>query len=362
MQTFRTIPASIALNIMAIVAFTVFLALPQAAHAQEGELNLLTDLNTPFPPGCLAIDVPEQPAGDDNLLVDQLVQMPSINSASRDQPVLVQMWRVACADEGFSVVVVRLDPVNNDALVLVPQLFAGAGSVQNPFHEAQLIKLPGSGNLGASGSILPVSGSTWMLGVNPVAIDLNGLFLFDDYNEEFTVELNWGSYSTAQPEQVRFLLDRFEPALDPPQFAQPVLHGRYSGQWVLAGAPRQGLVLQIAERITDNFVFAIFFTYLDGQPVWVVGNSTPAVATPGAVSIAMTTLENGAFITDPNQPPRDNVIASDAGSISILPLNCNRIRLSYDFTPLGHGTGTIELDRLVRIAGHDCNPWDDGTN
>ena len=136
MQTFRTIPASIAVNIMAILAFTVFLALPQAAHAQEGELNLLTDLNTPFPPGCLAIDVPEQPAGDDNLLVDQLVQMPSINSASRDQPVLVQMWRVACADEGFSVVVVRLDPVNNDALVLVPQLFAGAGSVQNPFHEA----------------------------------------------------------------------------------------------------------------------------------------------------------------------------------------------------------------------------------
>lgn len=359
MRAFTFFQGFVPMAVQAIVALGLALAAPTDARAQAGELNVFTDLNTPFPPGCLSIDIPEQPASADNLLVDQLVQMPSINSSSRDEPVELQIWRVACADDGFSVVVVRLDPVNNDALVLVPQLFAGAGDVQNPFHEAQLIKLPGTGNLGASGSILPVSGSTWMLAVNPVSIDLGTLFLFTEYNDQFTLELNWGSYSTAQPEGVRFLLDQFEPALDPPQFDQPVLNGRYSGQWVLEGAPRQGLVLQIAERISDNFVFAIFFTYLDGQPVWVVGNSTPAVVTPGAVSIAMATLENGAFITDPNQPPREDVIASNAGTISILPLNCNQIRVSYDFSPLGHGSGTIDLNRLVRIAGHDCNPWAD---
>jgi hypothetical protein len=355
----RAFPTNPAVAVRTVAAFVLSLTLPLGAGAQTGELNLLTDLNTPFPPGCLSIDIPAQPASAENLLVDQLVLMPSINSSSRDQPVEVQMWRVACADEGFSVVVVRLDPVNNNALVLVPQLFAGAGDVQNPFHEAQLIKLPGSGNLGASGSILPVSGSTWMLGVNPVSIDLSTVFLFTEYNDQFTLELNWGSYSTAQPEAVRFLLDQFEPTLDPPQFDQPVLNGRYTGQWVLDGAPRQGLVLQIAERISDNFVFAIFFTSLDGQPLWVVGNSTPAVVTPGPVSIAMATLENGAFITDPNQPPREDVIASNAGTISILPLNCNQIRVNYDFSPLGHGSGTMDLDRLVRIAGHDCNPWAD---
>lgn len=350
----RTLP-----TISAIAALALAFTLPLGARAQSGELNLLTDLNTPFPTGCLSIDIPEQADSPDNLLINQRVQMPSINSSSRDQPVDVQIWRVACADPGFSVVVVRLDPVNNNALVLVPQLFAGAGDVQNPFHEAQLITLPGSGNLGASGSILPVSGLTWMLGVNPVAIDLSTTFLFDDYNEQFTLELNWGSYSIAQPESVSFLLDRFEATLDPPQFSQPVLNGRYSGQWVLDGAPRQGLVLQIAERISDNFVFAIFFTYINGQPVWVVGNSTPAVTTPGAVSIAMTTLENGAFISDPNQPPREDVIASPAGTISILPLDCNQIRVNYNFTPLGQGSGSMELTRLVRIAGYDCNPWAD---
>ena len=158
---------------------------------------------------------------------------------------------------------------------------------------------------------------------------------------------------------MRFVLDRFEPLLDPPQFDEPVLNGRYSGQWTLPGAPRQGLVLQIAERVeADNFVFAIFFTYLDGRPVWVVGNTSPALAQPGPVTIQMATLENGAFIADPDQPPRDDVTAAEAGSITIEVLDCNNIRVDYDFSPLGHGTGSMDLERLVRIAGYDCNPWE----
>ena len=322
-----------AFPITALAALVLSAALPRSADAQTGELNVFTDLNVPFPPGCLSIDIPETAASAENLLVDQLVAMPSVNSTTRDENVRVQAWRVACDDDGFSVVLVRLDPVDDNALVLVPQVFVDIGDVQNPFFEGQLIKLPGSGNLGASGSILPVDGSTWMLGVNPVSIDGSRLFFFDNYNEEFTLELN------------------------PRQFEQPVLNGRYSGQWTLAGAPRQGLVLQIAERISDNFVFAIFFTYLEGQPVWVVGNSTAGPVQPGAVNIPMATLQGGAFISDPNQPLRDEVIPSSAGSISVVPIDCNRLRVDYDFTPLGFGTGTLELDRLVRIAGHDCNPW-----
>jgi len=329
------------------------------ANAQfGGELNLLTDLGTPFPPGCLSIDLPQQPANPD-ILVDQIVNMPSVNSNNRDQPVRVQVWRVACADEGFSVVMVRMDPVNNDAIVVVPQVFAEAGSVQEPFHEAQLMQIPGSGNVGATGGILPVNGQAWMLGVNPISIDGQTVFVPEDYNATFTMELNWGSYSGASTEGVVFLLLEFEPTLDPPQFDEPVLNGRYTGQWVLDGAPRQGLVLQIAEQIDENFVFAIFFTYLNGQPIWVVGNTTPDLAQPGPVTIEMATLENGAFISNPTQPPRDDVISSNAGSITIEVIDCNRIRVTYDFSPLGQGTGSMELDRLVRIAGYDCNPWAD---
>lgn len=326
-------------------------------YAQTGELNLLTDLGTPFPPGCLSIGLPDQPSSGENLLVDNNIPAPSVNSPSRDASVRVRIWRVACDDDGFSVILVRLRQSGGSDPVVVPQVFADAGDVELPLHEAQLLALPGAGNVGASGGIVTTSGTTWMLAVDPVSIDGETTFLPEDYNETITVELNWGSYATAQPEGRVFVLDRFEPSLDPPQFDQPVLNGRYSGQWTRPGAPRQGLVLQIAEQIDDNFVFAIFFTYLDGEPVWVVGNTSPALTQPGAVTIPMSTLENGAFISDPNQPDADQVGVNDAGSIDIEVIDCNNIRVDYDFSPLGKGTGSMDFERLIRIAGYDCNPW-----
>lgn len=340
-----------------ILAATLMAGAAAGTQAQLGEINLLTDLGTPFPPGCLSIDLPEQPRSEDSLLVDTNVAAPSVNSNSRDGSVRVRIWRVACDDDEFSVVLVRMTQNGGANPIVVPTVFADAGDVELPFHEAQLLLLPGAGNVGATGGIITEQGTTWMLGVDPISIDGATNFLPEDYNATFTLEFNWGSFATAQPEGTRFVLDQFAPEIDLPQFDQPVLNGRYSGQWVLAGAPRQGLVLQIAELIDENFVFAIFFTYLDGQPIWVVGNSSPALTQPGPVAIQMSTLENGEFISDPNQPTAEQVLVASAGSIQIEVIDCNRIRVNYDFSPLGKGTGSMELDRLVRIAGYDCNPW-----
>ncbi|MDT8438889.1 MAG: hypothetical protein RQ729_07780 [Wenzhouxiangellaceae bacterium] len=342
--------------LLLISALALHGALP--ARAQTGELNLLTDLGTPFPPGCLAIDLPRQAASSENILVDEFVSAPSAQGTVRDSEVRVQVWRVACADDGFSVVLVRLTQTAGRNPVVVPTVFADVGRVDVPFHEAQLITLPGSGNVGASGGILTTTGTTWMLAVQPVSIDGRTQFLPADYNNEFTLEVNWGNFSPALPEGALFTLDRFEPSVDPPQFARPVLNGRYSGQWIRPGAERQGLVLQIAEQIDANFVFAVLFTYLDGSPVWVVGNTGADQAKPGPVTIDdMVTLQGGAFITDSMQPAENDIPAVRAGSISIEPVDCNRIRVDYDFSPLGKGIGSMELQRLIRIAGYDCNPW-----
>jgi len=340
-----------------ILAAALLAGTAAGIKAQTGELNLLTDLGTPFPPGCLSIDLPEQPRSQDSLLVDSNVAAPTINANSRNGSIRLRIWRVACDDEDFSVVLVRMSQNGGANPIVVPTVFADAGDVELPFHEAQLLLLPGAGNVGATGGIVTEEGTTWMLAVDPIAIDGATTFLPEDYNATFTVEFNWGSFATAQPEGTRFVLDQFEPTLDLPQFDQPVLNGRYSGQWTRPGAFRQGLVLQVAEQVDGNFVFAIFFTYLDGQPIWVVGNSSAGLTQPGAVSIPMATLENGAFISDPNQPPVDQVTADSAGSIEIEVIDCNRIRVNYDFSPLGKGTGSMELERFVRIAGYDCNPW-----
>ena len=326
-------------------------------QAQTGELNLLTDLGTPFPPGCLSIDLPEQPRSPDSVLVDTNVAAPTINSNSRDGRVRVQIWRVACDDDDFSVVLVRLSQSGGDNPIVVPTIFAEAGDVELPFHEGQLLLLPGAGNVGATGGIITEGGTTWMLAVDPIAIDGRTEFLPADYNATFTVEFNWGSFATARPEGIRFVLLEFVPELDLPQFDQPVLNGRYSGQWTRPGAPGQGLVLQVAEQDDENFVFAIFFTYLDGQPIWVVGNTLAGLTQPGAVPIQMQTVENGAFISDPNQPPREQLDRNPAGNIEIEVIDCNTIRVNYDFSPLGKGSDTMQLERFIRIAGYDCNPW-----
>jgi len=345
-------------------ALILALSVP-TVHAQSGELNFLTDLNTPFPPGCLSIDIPSQPRTDDSVLVEQTLAVPSLNSQTLDAQVRLTIWRVACADEGFSVVLLRLQHLEGP-VITVPHLWAEAGSVEVPRHAAQLLGIPGSGPVGATGEFLfQGERRTWMLTVEPVRFndaDSNApFFLPENYNETFTLELTWESLTPAADSFFTFQIARFEPDLDPPQFDQTVLNGRYSGMWERPGAERQALLLQIAELIDSNFVFAIFFTYLDGQPTWVTGNSSPEAAQPGPVTMdPMVTLSQGAFITDEDQPPKEQVdqTQTKAGSMSIEAIDCNTIRVDYDFTELGKGTGSMELNRAIRIAGYDCNPWE----
>jgi hypothetical protein len=330
---------------------------PALALGQAGELNLLTDLGTPFPPGCLSIDLPEQPSDPDSLLVDNNIAVPSALSDFNDASVNVRVWRVACADEGYSVVLVRLEQIAGNPVV-IPQVYAEAGDVDRPFHEAQLLTIPAAGNVGATGGIVTNAGTTFMLAVEPVSIDGQTTFLPEDYNEQFTVEFTWEAFSSAETVNFPVLLDRFEPSLDPPQFEDTVLNGRYSGQWILPGTPKTGLVLQIAERGDQNNVFVIFFTYRNGAPFWIVGNTEAGTTEPGPVTIDMLETADGEFISRPNQPADTDVPFADAGQITIRAKDCNTIEVDYDFTPLGEGAGSFDMERLIRIAGYDCNPWE----
>lgn len=337
--------------------FLLSVLLPGLAAAQTGELNLLTDLGTPFPPGCLSIDIPEQPEDPDSLLVDSNIAVPEALSDVNGATVNVQAWRVACADDGYSVVLVRLTQISGTPVV-IPQVYAEAGDVERPFHEAQLVSIPGAGNVGATGGIVSNAGTTWMLAVEPVSIDGQTTFLPEDYNEQFTLEFTWEAYSVSNSVNFPVLLDRFEPSLDPPQFADTVLNGRYSGQWILPGTPKTGLVLQIAENGDENFVFAIFFTYRNGEPYWIVGNTSSGLTQPGPVTIDMLETSNGEFISRPDQPVDGDVPFADAGRITIRAKDCNTLEVDYDFSPLGEGTGSFDMERLIRIAGYDCNPWE----
>lgn len=344
----------------ALPALLALLLAPATAPAQTGELNLLTDLGTPFPPGCLSIDLPEQPSDPDSVLVDNDITVPTVVGSNQPTAdINVKIWRVGCADEGYSVVLVRLEQVSGSDLVVTPLVFAEAGDVFEPEHVANLLTIPTGGDqVGASGGIVTNVGTTYMLTVEPINVFGDKTFLPEDYNEQFTVEFTWAAYSDLESVDFDVVLDRFEPSLDPPQFDEPVLNGRFTGQWVAEGRERQGLVLQVAETGDANFLFAIFFTYLDGAPLWVTGNTTAIQFQPGPISVDALRFDGGEFFADPNQPPASAIDATTIGAFTISVIDCNTIQLDYDFTDIGEGTGSLVMTRLVRVAGYDCNPWE----
>ena len=325
-----------------------------------GEINVLTDLKSPFPPGCVAVSLPQAPVSSDNELFDRIVTVPSVEAGVAHARVRIRIWRTGCHDEGFSVVMVRLRKISGGP-VLVPAVFADAGQVELPYHLAQLIRHPAVGDVGATGNVINQAGVTYMLAVDRISLDGETVFTPDDYNEWFTLELYWGDYAGTDPVIDRVLIDvaSYDPAFDPPQNDYPILHGRMSGQYTVDGLPYSGLVLQIGEAFDDsNNVTAIFFTYIDGVPFWVLGAATDLEPGFDIVTLDMLELYGGEFITSPpgSYNPEDVEIYS-IGTMTVEALDCNTLLVGYNFHEGGLGAGEFEANRLLRMAGYDCNPW-----
>ncbi len=339
---------------------TLLLGLLIACNASAtGEINVLTDLYSPFPPGCVGLELPIAPSSADNVMWDTVENAPIIGSNIASADVRVQIWRVGCADDGYSVVMVRLTNQSQDE-VLIPQIFVDTEVKDGLlWHDAQLITNPAVGNISAAGSVMPAAGRTFMLGVEPLSLfDDETVFTPADYNNEFFLELFWGWYSSGVENPQLFPIDSYRAALDPPQFAFPRLHGRMSGSYTVPGKEATGLFLNVAELADDNnFVFAVFFTYLDGAPVWVVGNTPGIEPGPDIVTLDMQLIEGGRFFTDPASFTDADTVRESIGELQIEVLDCNTLLLNYDFADSGLGVGSLTVNRLARIAGYDCNPW-----
>lgn len=340
-----------------LLALTLLIA---GRAAATGEINVLTDLKSPFPPGCVAVSLPEAPASQANTLFNENIAVPSVGSSGKDARVQVTIWRTGCHDSGFSVVMVRFQKTSGDFAVLVPKVYAEAGDVNRPMHVAQLLHHPAVGNVGASANIINEDPVTYMLGVDPFSIDGETEFWPEDYNDAFTLEFFWGDFSPfAAPDGELFLIPAYDPELDPPQNEYQVLHGRMSGQYVFEGLPNNGLFLQIGEEFDDtNTITATFFTYMNGEPFWVIGAKNQLEPGFDIVTLDMLEVEGGEFFTvPPGSYTGDDVSWESIGTMTIEALDCNRLLIGYNFSEAGLGSGSLEAERLVRTAGYDCNPW-----
>lgn len=343
-----------------LLALTFVLAGQASA---TGEINVLTDLKSPFPPGCVAVSLPQDSTSPQNELFNEILSIPSVVDGQAAANVRVKIWRVGCHDEGFSVVMVRLKKLSGGT-VLVPRVFAQAGVVDVPNHVAQLIRHPAVGDVGATGNVVSEGGITYMLGVDPFSLDGETTFTPTDYNEDFTLELYWGDYAPGADPNFRLLtIPFYDPQFDPPQSEFQVLHGRMSGQYTVGGLPNSGVVLQIGEQYKPNgpdtnSVTALLFTYINGAPFWVIGSAADLQPGFDLVTLDMLELEGGQFMTSPpGSYDRDDVDVFPVGTMTIEALDCNTLLVGINFNEGGLGQAQFEADRLIRMAGYDCNPW-----
>src|SRR5690625_2663262 len=111
-----------------------------------GGINVLTDLQSPFPPGCVAVELYDEPASSANELYRKDLQVPSVEPGWADATVRVTIWRTGCHDDGYSVVMVNLKHLGGGP-ALVHKLFAEAGAAEEPMHTAETLRLPASGTV-----------------------------------------------------------------------------------------------------------------------------------------------------------------------------------------------------------------------
>jgi len=310
-----------------------------------------------IPHGCLvynpgAVNIPHEA----RLFFDGIVQS---DSGLGTTELRVRGWREGCHEPGRSIILFDLEQVDP---------FAGETSARFPTevfletsdgsrYSARMLSGPSNNerNPGWEGSReLPNyrperSGFTFM--IDSVDPDLT----VDQYNGDITVRFEDIELDFDWLLPLIVDVPAYDPGSLPPRFAAPALHGRYSGQWVSPDLPRSGLSLQVGETAQNqNYVFAIWFTYLDGEPIWVVGN-TDLLIGRGRVELEMLRLEGGGFVTNPGTFDSSDIDTETIGTMTLRALHCNALEAEMDFTAAGLGSQTLILDRLIRIAGYDCD-------
>jgi len=257
-------------------------------------------------------------------------------------------WRIACPGAGRSALALSVSVLESNAA---------------PVPEVSLARAPGGEQVPAQFSLFPDPFSNLGQTLLPIAyeepqgqvtvlIDSHSpLLSVDEYNGAVNVTLEWPGQDPLVL-TYRSLAD----SVAVPQEEAPFLNGRYSGQWVVDGLDRQGLVLQVGEINADrNFVFAVMFTYFNGQPTWVVGNADISV-NQSSVSLEMFQLEGGEFFAAPFVSyDEEDVEINPVGVMTLRTADCNLIFADVDFSGSGFEPHTLEYSRLIDLAGYTCD-------
>lgn len=297
---------------------------------------------SPIPAGCLWVLPSFLGAPESGLYFDEPVEIRDGTSTGSFQ---IRVWRIGCHEPNRSAIAINFEHLSGSSFVDYPATYltdsegseAPAGMfAQVPWGRSKIYNFTLYEE-----NILFVDGPVYVLDTAETP---------SFYNGDLSLSLEWPSGQSLQ-----IPVPSYNPRFDPRPFDTAPLHGRYSGQWVVDGLPSTGLVLQVGEIAPDrNFVFAIWFTYVDGNPTWFAGNADIENGNH-EVTLDMAQLEGGDVITKPGSFAQEDITADIVGTMTLRTVHCNAMEADIDFTDSGLGQEFLELTRLVRIAGYDCD-------
>ena len=126
--------------------------------------------------------------------------------------------------------------------------------------------------------------------------------------------------------------------------------GKHSGNWFSPSRNGEGFILEVGASGSDRTIIATWFTYKDGQQMWIIGSASLPVGT-SSIQVPMFVTRGGQFGAAFNP---STVVAEAWGTLTFSFQGCNAATVNYAPT-VGAG-GTIQLTRLkTQIDGLPCN-------
>jgi len=343
--------------------------------------NFIENPYTPYPPGCATLPELQSVLYGDNAVkvFEGEIPLPDAGDPTEKLPVNLAVYRVACADDNRSIIVLEFAiPARLDPAVTYYRVPAVGVNYDLPFFPSgTLMRLSEAPNdWGGTES----DGSGEVFGGNTPNTtdghDRRWLFIFDNlspwaleagaypadyymlptyYNNYFTMYLGTVSesdYGIGVPSTASLLT------------ANPriPLSGRLSGNWVVDGASDQGFVIAISELVPEAvpspedladsplLMFLSWYTYdANGHKLWLTGSSQFGMGDT-EVTIPIEKVTHGEFL---GSKTAERAVV---GSVTITGNNCNDLSFQYDLGDLGLGSGTKHLKRRFSLetAGYVC--------
>lgn len=319
----------------------------QLSSAQQFPNNF-TD-NGVVPKGCL-FEFPSTFPVSPAVFYDQSFSVR--NSNGQRENVRIRAWREGCHEPGRSAIVVNIEPLGPTPVEYPSRMFFNSQVLDEPepMSFGFLPKQAAWSHSKKGDIIIEYLLDSFTHGVSLVVDGRADNVPVSAYNSAGTLTIDFGNN-----QGVEISVPAYDAELDPPQYDSPPWNGRFSGQWTNEELPNSGLILQIAEVSKDsNVASAIWFTYKNGQPTWFVGANSFEL---GAHEIVFDLLElqGGQVLTEPGTFTEQDIATKTVGTMLLRTVNCNALEAEVDLSESGLGQESLELDRLVNVAGYGCD-------